>query len=89
MTGKVLRKSALKDIVSWRTKSQEELYTVSTPCMDDHHFKKEELDSVGELSKVCSQIVLKCSYLAIIGRLEKTLVREQTCTSCHKMDSSL
>ena len=30
--------------------------------------KKEELKSVGELSKVCSQIVLKCIYLARIGR---------------------
>ena len=31
-------------------------------------FKQEELKSVGELSKVCSQIVLKCLYLARIGR---------------------
>ena len=44
------------------------LYKVSTPCIDDHRFKEEELKSVGELSKVCSQIVLKCSYLARIGR---------------------
>ena len=36
------------------------LYKVSTPCIDDHHFKEEELTSVGELSQVCSQIVLKC-----------------------------
>ena len=41
-----------------------ELYKVSTPCIDDHHFKEEELKSVGDLSKVCSQIVLKCLYLA-------------------------
>ena len=34
--------------------------------MFDHQFK-EENGSVGELSKVCSQIVLKCSYLARIG----------------------
>ena len=33
---------------------------VSTPRIDDHHFKKEELKAVGELSKLCSQIVLKC-----------------------------
>ena len=31
-------------------------------------FKEEELKSVGELSKACSQIVLKCLYLARIGR---------------------
>ena len=30
--------------------------------------KEEELKSVGELSKVCSQIVLKCFFLARIGR---------------------
>ena len=36
--------------------------------MDDHHFKEEEMKPVGELSKVSSQIVLKCLYLARIGR---------------------
>ena len=30
--------------------------------------KKEELESVGDCSQVCSQIVLKCLYLARIGR---------------------
>ena len=45
-------------------------YKVSTPCIDDHYFKEEELKSVGELSKVCSSIVLKCLYLARIGRLD-------------------
>ena len=35
--------------------------------LDDHHFKK-ELETVGEVSKVCSQIVLKCEDLARIGR---------------------
>ena len=41
-------------------KTTQKLYKVSTPCIDDHHFKEEELKSVGELSQVCSQIVLKC-----------------------------
>ena len=49
-------------------RTTQQLYKVSTPCIDDHHFKEEELKSVGELSKVCSQIVLKCLYLARIGR---------------------
>ena len=40
-------------------KATQQLYKVSTPCIDDHHFKEEEMKSVGELSKVCSQIVLK------------------------------
>ena len=49
-------------------KTTQQLYKVSTPCIDDHHFKEEEMTSVGELSQVCSQIVLKCLYLARIGR---------------------
>ena len=49
-------------------KTTQNLYKVSTPCIDDHHFKEEEMKSVGELSQVCSQIVLKCLYLARIGR---------------------
>ena len=50
-------------------KTVEQLYKVSTPCPDDHHFKKEELEMVEELSKVCCQIVLKYQNLArIIGR---------------------
>ena len=43
---------------------------VFIPCIDDHHFKEKELKSVGELSKVCSQIVPKCLYLERIGRLD-------------------
>ena len=43
-------------------KTNQQLYKVSTPCIDDHHFREEEMKSVGELSNVCSQIVLKCLY---------------------------
>ena len=60
-------KSALGGIVNLRTNRQQ-LYKVSCPCLDDYHFKKEELESVGELSKVCSEIVLTCLYLARTGR---------------------
>ena len=49
-------------------KTTQQLYKVSIPCLDDHHFKDEENGSVGELSHVCSQIVLKCFFLARIGR---------------------
>ena len=48
-------------------KTTQQLYKVSTPCIDDHHVK-EEMKSFGELSHACSQIVLKCLYLARIGR---------------------
>ena len=49
-------------------KRTEQLYRVSTAGLDDHHLKKEELESVGELSKVCCQIDAKCLYLARTGR---------------------
>ena len=42
-------------------KTTRQLFKVSTPCIGDHHFKEEEMKSVGELSQVCSQMVLKCS----------------------------
>ena len=48
-------------------KTTQQLYKVSIPCIDDHHFNEEETKSVGELSHVCSQLVLKCLYLARIG----------------------
>ena len=48
-------------------KTTQQLYKVSTPCIDDHQFKEEELKSMGELTDVCSHIVLKCLYLARIG----------------------
>ena len=50
--------------MSWQTRRLNN----STPCIDDHHFKEEEMKSVGELSKISSQIVLKCFFLARIGR---------------------
>ena len=43
-------------------KTTQQLYKVSTPCIDGHHFKEEEMKSVGELSQVCSQIVLKMFF---------------------------
>ena len=68
MTWLVMQRSVWNDIVSWRTRPLNNSQKVSTPCIDDHHFKEEELKSVGELPKVCSQIVLRCLYLARIGR---------------------
>ena len=49
-------------------KRTEQLYKVSSPCFDDHNFKEEELETVGELFDACSQIVVKCLCLAQIGR---------------------
>ena len=43
---------------------------MSWPTRRRNNSKGEELKSVGELSNVCSQIVLKCLYLAHIGRFD-------------------
>ena len=43
-------------------------YKVATPCVGDHQCREEEIGSVGELSTVCSQIVLYCQNLDRIGR---------------------
>ena len=45
------KKNALRHVANWRKQKTEQLYKVSSPSLDDHHFKKEELESVGELSK--------------------------------------
>ena len=61
-------KKCVKQYCELANKTTQQLYKVSTPCINDHHFKEEEIKSVGELSQVCSQFVLKCLYLARIGR---------------------
>ena len=66
-----------------------QLYKVSTPCIDNHHFKEEEMKSVGELSQVCSQIVFKMFILGTNWKTWYSLVCEWTCTVHHKMDQSL
>ena len=63
-----------------KKQQMEQLYKVSSPCLDDHQFRQEELESVEELSEGCSQIVLKCLYLSRIGRPDS----QQTCNSSHK-----
>ena len=54
--------------MSWQTGRLNNSTKYQLHTFDDHHFKEEELKAVGELSKVCSQIVLKSLCLAHIGR---------------------
>ena len=65
MTWKVMPRNVWNDIVSWQTKRLNNSTKYQLHAF--HHFKEEELKSVGEWSKVCSQVVLKCLYLARIG----------------------
>ena len=60
-------KSASRDIVNWQIKKRQSNCTKFSN-LRDHNFKKRELETVRELSKICSQIVLKCLHLARIGR---------------------
>ena len=41
----------------------QQLHKVATPCIDTHQFKEEEIGSVGELPKECSQLVLTFDLL--------------------------
>ena len=67
---KDMRDKCVERFCEQANKKTEQLYKVATPCLDDQKFKKEELETVGGLSNVCSQMVLKILYLARIGRLD-------------------
>ena len=55
-------KKCVEQFCELANKTTQQLYKISIPCIDDHHFKEEETKPVGELSNTCSQIVLKCLY---------------------------
>ena len=69
-------KKCVKRYCEFSIQATQQFYKVATPCMDDHQLKKEEMGFVGELSIVLSQIVLKCMYLARIGRSDIFMVCE-------------
>ena len=63
-----MQRSVWSDICEFANKTTQQLFKVFTPLIDDHNFKEEELKFAGELSNTFSQIILKCLYLARIGR---------------------
>ena len=70
-------------------KTTQQLFKVATPCMDDHQFKEEENESVGELSTVCPQMDFEMSVFGLHSETWYFVVCEQTCSCCHKVDKSL
>ena len=64
----VMQESVWNDIVSWRTRRLSNSTKYLRHASMTTTSKEEETKSVGELSNACSQIVLKCLYLARIGR---------------------
>ena len=70
-------------------KTTQQLHKVSTPYIDDHHFKEEEMKSVGELSHVCSQNFSKMLKLGTNWKTGYSMVSEHTCTIDYEMDQGL
>ena len=66
--GKVMPRNVWDNIESWQTRRLNNSTRYLFHAMMTIIFKAEEMKSVGELSSTCSQIVLKCLYLARIGR---------------------
>ena len=66
-TWKDMRGNAWKDTACWQTKQFSNCTRSLHHALTTDLSKKEELETVGELSNVCSQNVLKCLYLARIG----------------------
>ena len=86
---RVMRRNVWEDIANWQIKKLSCSTRVSAPCLGDHQFKKEELETVGEFSKFCSHIVLKCLHVDRIVRLDMLWSVNKFCTICHAMDQSL
>ena len=84
MTWNVMLISVLNAISNLRTSQLTNFTKISTPCLDDHQIKVEDMVTVGELSETCTRFVLKCCYLARIGRCDLLWVRSVT-----KMEQSL
>ena len=70
-------------------KKVEQQYKVSSPCLDDHQFKQEELGSVGELSEVCSHIFLEVLVFGTNWETKHSVVSQQACEISHKMDPGM
>ena len=68
-------------------KTTQQLHKVSVPCIDDHHFKEEEMKSVGELSQLCPQF--KMTLLGTIGRLDILLSMNKLARSMKRMEQNL
>ena len=89
MMWQVMQMKCVERYCELAIKTTQQLYKVTTPCLDDHQFKEEELGSVGELSKVCSQTVKTSLVFDTHWQTRHSMDNKQTCTSSHQMDQSL
>ena len=63
-----MRRNAWKEIANWHMKKMSHGFKSLLHGRTTITSKKEELETVGDSSKVCSQSVLKCFFLELIGR---------------------
>ena len=78
----VMQQNVWDDRCELANKTTQQLYKVSTPCIDDHHFKEEGVTSM----------LSNCSEMLIFGTYWKTwysMVSEQIYTIDYEMDQSL
>ena len=68
VTWNVMQRNEWKDLANWQTRRLNNSTKYQLHALTTITLKKKELKSVGDLSKVCAQIVLKCLHLARIGR---------------------
>ena len=62
------RRKMWKDIANWQTKKGRAIVQSFKSLLRWPSHQEDELESAGELSQVCAQIVFKCLYLARTGR---------------------
>ena len=67
-------------------KTTQQLHKVSTPCIDDHQFKEEELESVGDVVKLSA---FKLSWNIYIWHVSKVLIFHGQSTNLHVRSQNL
>ena len=69
-------------------KETEQLYKVSSPCLDDHNFKTEELEPIGEFIRCMLTNCLAILEHGTNWHSRHFMDSTQTCSIRHKMDKS-
>ena len=70
-------------------KTTQQPYRVTTPCLNDHQFKEEELGSGGEMSQ---EMISNSSEMLVSDthwQTRHSIFSKQTCTSSNHMDQLL
>ena len=84
-TWKAMPRNVWNDYCELANRTTQQLYKVSTPCIDDLHFQEEELKSVGLIVK---SVLSNCSEMLVLG-FDILWSVNKTCTIDYEMDQSL